>query len=275
MGTDYVALFELERIRLLELLDTIDAADWTKPTPCPGWDVAGLCRHLLGDDFYLLSLLRDRHLGTEPPTELDETAFIAWLDELQQDWVDAARRISPRLATQLLAWLGPQLTDALRRAALTDEPQHVSWASDQPVPMWMETARETSEYWIHRQQLLKALGRPADLRPDLFAPILDAFRWAYPYRLAAVPAEPGDTVVIDIYGAVDRHWVIVRNDAGWDFAAAAGSRVVATMRLDAGTAWQLLTNNLSAHEPQPDISGSERYTTVLRNTRAIIGTPRP
>jgi hypothetical protein len=39
----------------------------------------------------------------------------------------------------------------------------VSWAGSGPVPAWLDQARELSEYWIHRQQLLQGLGRPSDL----------------------------------------------------------------------------------------------------------------
>ena len=50
-------------------------------------DVADLCRHLLGDDLHLLSLVRDGHLGTRPPADGDDQQLIAWLDELQLAWV--------------------------------------------------------------------------------------------------------------------------------------------------------------------------------------------
>jgi hypothetical protein len=38
----------------------------------------------------------------------------------------------------------------------------VSWAGTSPVPVWLDQARELSERWIHRQQLLQALGRPSE-----------------------------------------------------------------------------------------------------------------
>jgi hypothetical protein len=74
----------------------------------------------------------------------------------------------------------------------------VRWASPGLVPVWLDRRRELSEYWIHRQQLLAALGRPPDHRADVLDPVLDGLRWAYPYRLTAVPAEVGETVVIDL-----------------------------------------------------------------------------
>lgn len=270
-SADYPSLLRLERERLLDLLASVEDVDWARPTPCPAWDVAGLCRHLLGDDLYVLSLARDGHQDTTPPPGLDEAGFIAWLDRLQMDWVAAARRVSPRLVVELLSWLGPHVAEAFEQMDLLAVDADVSWASDHPVPQWLEAAREVSEYWIHRQQLLTALGYPTDLRADLLGPILDAFRWAYAYRLASVDAAPGATVRIDVRGAVERRWRIVRGDR-WDFAEDSAGDVVAVVRLDADQAWRLLTNNLDRHAVL-DITGDPAVVDVLRRTRAIIGAP--
>src|ERR1035437_1157837 len=77
-------------------------------------------------------------------------------------------------------------------------------AGTPPVPAWLDQPRELSEQWIHRQQLLQALGRPNDLRPDLAGPVLDGLRWACPYRLKQCSAGPGDTVTVAISGPVAR-----------------------------------------------------------------------
>jgi len=56
---DYAGLFALERDRLNELLGGLQATDWERPSPCPGWSVLGLRCHLLGGDFGLLARHRD------------------------------------------------------------------------------------------------------------------------------------------------------------------------------------------------------------------------
>ena len=109
---------------------------------------------------------------------------MAWLDEMQAEWVGVSRRLSPRLITDLLQWTGPQIADTFRREDPRARTASVSWAGPGPVPAWLDQARELSEYWIHRQQLRQGLGRPSDLRADLAGPVLDGLRWAYPYRLA-------------------------------------------------------------------------------------------
>lgn len=169
--------------------------------------------------------------------------------------------------------LGPQISAVLRRVHLTDTTAHVSWASDRPVPRWLEVGRELSEYWIHRQQLLQAVDRAADLRPDLLGPVLDALRWAYPHRLSAIATQPGDVVTIDIDGALERRWTLVNGGHHWQFAARTSTPAVAAMRLDADDAWRLLTNNRSTSTGDLDLHGDDAYVQVLYATRAIIGHP--
>ena len=271
---DYAGLFTLERDRLNGLLAGLQGADWERPSPCPGWTVLGLCCHLVGDDLGLLARERDGHYGTPGPAG-SEAGFAAWLDDLQADWVRAARRLSPRLVTDLLRWAGPQITAMFAGQDVRARTVSVSWAWSDLVPAWLGQAREVSEYWIHRQQILQALGRPSDLRADLAGPVLDGLRWAYPYRLAQAPASSGDTVSIAVTGPLSRTWHLVATDAGWEFAGQPGPRVTATLAMNTEQAWRLLTNNLpAAMQADLAVSGDDAITALLLRTRAIIGTPK-
>jgi uncharacterized protein (TIGR03083 family) len=263
----------VERARLSELLGTLEPGDWPRPSPCPGWTVLGLCCHLLGDDLGLLSRQRDGYHGTPSPAGLGEAGFVAWLDDLQAEWVRAARRISPQLVTELLDWTGPRVVGMLQRQDPQARTAQVSWAGTSPVPVWLDQVRELSEQWIHRQQLLQALGRPSDLRPDLAGPVLDGLRWAYPYRLEQCSAEPGDTVTIAVSGPVARTWHLVASAAGWQYHDEPGARPAARLSLTTEQAWRLLTNNLPAAE-RLTTAGDHAIIGVLLSTRAIIGAPK-
>jgi len=272
---DFAGLFGVERARLSELLGGLEPDDWQRPTPCPGWTVLGLCCHLLGDDFGLLSRQRDGYHGTPSPEGPGEAEFVAWLNDLQAQWVHAARRISPRLVTELLDWTGPQVVEMLRRQDPRARTAKVSWAGTGPVPVWLDQARELSEQWIHRQQLLQALGRRSDLRPDLAGPVLDGLRWAYPYRLEQCSAGPGDTVTIAISGPVTRTWQLVATPTGWEYLCEPGARVVAWLSLTIEQAWRLLTSNLpAAGQSRLTASGDNEITGILLQTRAIIGSSK-
>lgn len=267
-------LFETERGRLLGLLRHLDGADWQRPTPCPGWTVLDLARHLVGDDLALLARQRDSYLGTPAPDGLTEAGFIDWLDELQIEWVRAARRLSPRLVVELLAWSGPRLVDVLRVEDPTARSGHVSWAGPEPAPRWLDQLRELSEYWIHRQQLHEALGRPTDLDPSLLRPILLGLRWALPYRLSQADLAADGAVRITVGAPIDERWSLVPSDGTWEFTEDPPARINASASLAAEEAWRLLTNNLRQPSTALDVTGDERAVAVILNTRAIIGHPK-
>jgi hypothetical protein len=183
--------------------------------------------------------------------------------------------LSPTVVRDLLAWTGPQLVDALTTQDPTERSARVSWAGPDPVPVWLDQVRELFERWIHRQQLLQALGEPSDLEAAVLGPVLDGLRWAYPYRLdQAGGADIGDTVEISVAGPVEAHWLLVATGSGWRFQPAAGPRRVARLALTTQQAWRLLTNNLPAEAAADvDLSGDARVVEVLRRTRAVIGAP--
>jgi uncharacterized protein (TIGR03083 family) len=271
---DYASLFGVERAALLELLGGFAQEDWDRATPCPGWSVLDLVCHLVGDDFGMLARRRDGHFGTRPPHEIaGDEDFARWLDALQDEWVGASRRISARIAVDLLAWTGPQVV-ALFEAEDPGAPEAtVSWAGSGLVPRWLDQARELSEHWIHRQQLLMAVGSPTDTSHAVAVAVLDALRWAYPYRLTIVDRAAG-TVAIEIVGDPERRWSIESGARGWCFTDSPGSEVLARMRLTADEAWRLLTNNMGVEEQQLlEVSGDPEIVNVLRRTRSMIGVP--
>ena len=87
-----------------------------------------------------VTITEDDYLGTPPPAGVDEAGFIEWLDGMQDEWVHAARRLSPALVLQLLGWSGPQLIESFRTSDPRARTAHVSWAGPEPVPVWLVSA---------------------------------------------------------------------------------------------------------------------------------------
>lgn len=273
---DYVALFDLERRELLELLGDLRDGDWRRPTPCPRWSVQDLSCHLLGDDFGLLARSRDGHFGTQPPPDATgDESFAVWLDSLQDAWVVAGRRLSPRLIVELLSWTGRQVIDLLKGMDASARSARVSWAGPDPVPSWLDQAREVSEQWIHRQQLRMAVDLSADLVGAAAGPVLDAMRWAYPYRLSFLDLEEGSSVGITVTGVMERNWVLEKTSIGWCFVEPGGHPTVGDMEVSSEDAWRLLTNNLGESErSRIKTTGDRSVSEALLFTRAIIGVPK-
>lgn len=224
----------------------------------------------------MISWLRDGYRGTPAPNGVDEHGFIDWLDELQATWVDAARRLSPMLLIELLEWSTKRFAQAMEARDPASVTAQVSWAGEGPVPVWLDHARELTEKWIHRQQILESLGRPADLRPDLGRPVMEALRWAYPHRLGPHSRERGAFVEIEIVDdELSHQWRLVSSGDSWVFDGGNPTVMVASMSLSGDQAWRLLTNNYD--EGRAGVlhtAGDPEIVETLMRTRAIIGTPK-
>ena len=155
---DVRPLFPAERAELLALLESLDPADWQRATVCPGWRVHDVAAHLVHDYLRKLSSRRDAAGGPGPRPGAD---LAAWLHRVNQEFVDVAARWSPRVLIDLLAHLGPQLDDLWAALDLAARGEPVSWAAPGvPAPVWLDVAREYSEYWVHQQQIRDAVQRP-------------------------------------------------------------------------------------------------------------------
>src|SRR5579862_5263781 len=95
------------RVQLLELLAELSDDDWQRPTAAPGWSVKDVATHLLGGDIAILSGKRD---GFRLPQKIDNyDQLVELIDRLNREWIVAARRLSPRLLREFLAFCGPEV----------------------------------------------------------------------------------------------------------------------------------------------------------------------
>lgn len=250
-------LFPRERAALLELLGSLGPDDWARPTVCPGWAVRDLVGHLLNDYTRRLSGSRDGHPGAVFAG--DET-LPAHLARVNGEFVQAARQCSPRVLTELLAFLGPQL-DALWAMSVFDGPAglDVSWAvgPGEQTPAWLDVAREYTEHWVHQQQIRDAVGRPGADGPELLGPVIDTFLRALPYALRDQDAPEGTCVRYVVTGPAGGTWRAVRNAGRWGLVANAPAPAnaetvaetdAAHVTTDQDTLWRLATRGITVAE---------------------------
>jgi uncharacterized protein (TIGR03083 family) len=275
-SADLPALIESERMELTRLLDGLTVDDWNKASPCPGWSVGDVALHILGDDLGAIARDRDHFFGTAPPEAIEtEADLVSFLEDVNDLWVRANRRLSPQLVTEMLRWTGEQLVAAYREQDETAVAASVSWASDGSVPKWLDQARELTERWVHHQQIRAGLGAPSWLDPRMTAVVLDTFFWAYPYRLSGIGRPIGTSVQIKITGVVERDWWFVVTAAGWSLAEGnLPEEPTVGLSMDADQAWLLLTNGLSPElQPVPVVNTDPELAQTILRTRAIIGLP--
>jgi uncharacterized protein (TIGR03083 family) len=250
-------LFPAERRALLDLLAALTDDEWHRPTVCAEWTVHDLVLHLLAVDVQNLSGGRDHFDG--PPNHAptgdltDWDTLVAHIDGRNASWVDATRRMSPRLARELLAVTGDLFSAYLQSIDMDAPTIPVSWAGPEPAPTWLHIAREYTERWVHQQQIRDAVDRPDFTEPRFFAPVLDAFVRALPHTLRHTPAPPGTIVRLVITGAAGGTWTASRGDDRWHLEAGHAAPAAATVTIDQDLAWRLFTKGVDPEDTEQRI----------------------
>ena len=98
---------------MIDLLGCLTPEEWDLPTPCLGWSVHDLVAHILGDEVGQLSMGRDC-FRPSLFTANNWEELVVGLNDLNEQWVQAMRRVSPRLLIELLKSTGAQINGHLQ-----------------------------------------------------------------------------------------------------------------------------------------------------------------
>jgi len=270
-------LFPEEGAALLKLLASLSAPKWDLQTVCSGWSVKDIAAHLLADDLGRLARGRDAYpraaFAPSSPENI-EAQLLEFINQQNESWVAAARRLSPRLLIDLLRWSGDETQKYFESLAI-GEP--VSWAGPEPAPVWLDIAREYTERWLHQAQIRDAASAPLLTQPRLFLPVLDTFVRALPHTFRDLARPHGTHVVLLITrigetGSAPLQWSLVREATRWSLFDSATFEPSATVRMDADTAWRLFTKGLTKPEAlaRTKITGDQALGEKILDTVSII-----
>ena len=256
---------------LVGVLESLEPAEWDAPTACPAWSVHDLAAHILGDHVGQLSIGRDDYQTSWIVVDGWDDLVEA-LNELNEGWVRAMQRVSPRLMIDLLKSTGHRVNRYLQSLDPHEIGPVVSWASPEPAPFWLHIAREYTEYWHHQQQIREAVGRPLLTDPHWFAPVLSTFVRGLPRAYCGVAAPMGTAVRVTISGASGGVWLMVRGDSGW--ALCRDELVVPAAHATIGEvdAWKLFTKSIDKEiaEARMVIEGDRELGSKVLDTVSII-----
>ncbi|MVO85488.1 maleylpyruvate isomerase family mycothiol-dependent enzyme [Streptomyces sp. p1417] len=234
-------LFAPEQAALMATLRGLAPADWAREA-VPDWTVRDLAAHLLGDFYGRLARDRDGH--REGPSFAPGEPLEAFIHRVNHEWVDAHRRVSPGALTATLDLIGGQVARFFE-ATDPDAPSlGVSWAGVDPAPMWLDSARDLTEFWTHRQQIRHAVGQGTDPDPRFLSVVLDTFMRALPHTLRGVAARVGTQVQVRVDGPAGGNWSATATGSTWSLAEPPAERPAAVVRMDAETAWRLCTRGI-------------------------------
>jgi uncharacterized protein (TIGR03083 family) len=256
---------------LLDLLAGLSEDEWAAPTACPGWSVKDLAGHLLGDDVGMLSRRRDNY-RRENAAIAGWADLVAFINRQNAEWVETARRLSPRLLCNMLRLTGAQVSAFFQSLDPYALGGPVDWAGPDPAPVWLDLAREYTERWHHQQQIRDAVGKLGLTEPRYLAPALDTFVRALPHTYRHLDAPEQTLVALTITGAAGGTWFVLREQATWQLYRDIERHPDAQVTLDHDTAWRLFTKGIDEEtaRSRATSTGDARLATPMLKTLSVI-----
>jgi uncharacterized protein (TIGR03083 family) len=272
--TDTRRFFRPVANELVALLRGLPRDAWELPTVAGAWRVRDVAAHLLDVTLRRLSFHRDRHAPPAPEhpprSERELTTFI---NALNAQWIEAARRMSPRVLVDAYEHAGAALAD-FAESFPDDGPAlfPVSWAGEAASAGWFDLGREFTEQWHHQAQIRDAAGAPPLRDPAwLHAVLLIALR-ALPHAYRDAAGAAGQALAIDIHGKAGGVWTLRRDERGWTLWAGRDDNAAAHVSMSDDTAWRLLFNALPSDRARTlvTIAGDGDLCVPLLRARSVI-----
>jgi uncharacterized protein (TIGR03083 family) len=258
---------------LVTMLGSLDHEMWSCRTSAAEWTVRDVVAHLLDVDLRRLSSTRDGYLPPPRSAITGNEDLVTYLNELNREWVDAARRLSPRVLVELLEWSTAEVAAVMEAADPSASATFpVGWAGQDTSPMWLDIGREYTERWHHQDQVRDACDIPPLRAPEWLRPVIAISLHALPYAYRGVAASPGTRVALHVTGEAGGDWWLHRSATEWTLHA--GRARSATCRISAQdlALARLLLHRLTPHEGTTvfDVEGDAELAEPLRNARAVM-----
>jgi uncharacterized protein (TIGR03083 family) len=271
--TDVGTLFTILDEKLIDLLKSLTPDEWNAQTVAKKWKVKDVAAHLLDNNIRALSLERDGYFGTEGPPAFDFNSLVVWLNKFNNDWVDAAKRISPSVMILLLEMTSKPTVEYL--TSVDPEKKSVfpvDWAGESESKNWMHIARHYSERFLHQQQIRDAVDKPGIMTPELFRPFISTFMYALPHTYRDVEAIEGTAVKLIVSSEIGGSWTIEMIGKKWELLSDHSGDADAEVIMEPDIAWKLFSKSLRPHEirTQVTINGRQQLGEVALNMVSVM-----
>ncbi|WEK33665.1 MAG: maleylpyruvate isomerase N-terminal domain-containing protein [Candidatus Pseudobacter hemicellulosilyticus] len=268
-------LFPVADQLLISLLRSLEEKDWQRPTLARLWTVKDVAAHLLDGNMRVIALYRDHYFGEKPSGIHSYADLVHYLNQLNAGWVQASRRLSPALLTDLLENTGNTYSQLMaQQDPFADAVFSVAWAGEQTSPNWFHIAREFTEKMHHQLQIREAVGQTDPLMErSLFYPFIYTLLKGLPHAYRDQPAPDHTIISIEVTGPSGGHWQLLHQDQQWQLLEGNGNGTPAAgISIPAAIAWKLFTKGLSPAEalPQVQLSGNEAMAKVALSMIAVM-----
>jgi uncharacterized protein (TIGR03083 family) len=268
-----IHLFPVLDQKLIELLRSLTAEEWNRPTVAKLWTVKDVAAHMLDTHLRTLSIARDGYWGDPPGNIQSSQDLIAYLNRVNADWVAACKRLSPAVLTDLLE---EHCSKASAYMATLDPTTSaifsVGWAGEQVSANWFHIAREYTEKWHHQQQIRDAVNKPGIMTPTLYHPFLNTFMRALPFTYRNTPAAEGTVLQFTLTGEGGGDWYLVKRAAGWELVQKPDSSPAAYTIIDGSIAWKLFSKSWRRQDvlQYVSIEGDQRLGDVVLDMVSVM-----
>jgi len=266
-------LFPLLDTHLVDLLRSLNEDDWQQPTIAKKWTVKDVAAHMLDGNLRTLSFIRDQYVGEKPGNIETYSDLVTYLNKINAEWTTAARRLSPRVITDLLESTGKEYVSVLQALdPWEDAVFSVAWAGEEISKNWFHIAREYTEKWIHHQQIRDALNKPGIMTREFFYPFIDTFMCALPQTYKYTEAVVGSSVMIRITSELGGEWHINKTEEGWVLRHTTRVEPLTVVEMDPDTAWRLFSKGISpeAAYEKVKITGAEALGKVALGMVSVM-----
>jgi len=266
-------LFPVLDQKLFELLRSLSKEDWNKPTIAKLWTVKDIASHLLDGNLRTLSISRDGHLPKPDKDIRSYNELVAYLNQLNADWIGATKRLSPQVLIELLEMTGKKYCDHIAGLNPDDEAIFpVAWAGEETSDNWFHIAREYTEKWHHQQQIREAVGKPGIMTKELFQPCIHTFMYGLPHAYRNTKAAEGTIVEIIVATETGGRWYLKKDKNAWSLNNEPPSEIAASITLPPDTAWKVFTKGIQPERALQEvlIEGDKELAKVSLTMIAVM-----
>lgn len=258
---------------LISFLKKLSTDDWNRQTIAKKWKVKDVAAHLLDGNIRGISFGRDKHL-LEPNITINSDAdLVNYLNNLNAEWVLAAKRFSPELLIEFLDNTNKshyeyvKTLDPFGKAIFP-----VSWAGETESQNWFHIAREYTEKWIHQQQIRDAFNNRDLMTRDLFFPMIDILMFGLPNTFKNVKANDEYTIKIKILTEIGGVWYLKLIAEKWTLLKNHSGEINSEIQIPPDIAWKLFTKSLRPDEIKSEVkfSGDLKYGRLVLEMISVM-----
>jgi uncharacterized protein (TIGR03083 family) len=266
-------LFPLLDHELIRLLRQLSPAEWQLPTLAKKWCVKDVAAHLLDGNIRVIAAMH-QHSPPPAPAITGYMELVSYLDNLNAEWVNAMKRVSPE---QLVDWLegtGPRYCEYMASQLLFEKaPYSVAWAGESESLNWFHIAREYTEKMHHQLQVRHALGCEEPLlTPSFFHPFIATLMHGLPHSLARTIAPESTTIRVEISSEAGGTWYVENIGQRWHLITNPRVLPSASILISPTIAWKLFTKGIDPGSAfkQVTCEGDERLCKAVMQMVAVM-----